>query len=97
MKNYYDRRERKLFESMGPWNIYMKLALLTFYTPYWRKVCRMLCKMRTWDRVDFRGECHNRMIKYALAAYKDTKLPDLVKYTLRGCVQEEFKFEIDPK
>ena len=94
MKNKYDRNDRKLLTSMGPWNIYMKLSLLTFYTPYWRKICRMLCRMRRMNHVDFKGDCHQRMERYARAAYKDTKLPLLVKWTLAGCIEEEFKIKM---
>ena len=88
------KNDRKLFTSMGPWHIYMKLSLLTFYTPYWRKICRMLSNLRSMNHMDFKGDCHRRMEKYARQAYKDTKLPDLVKWTLAGCIEEEFNIKM---
>ena len=96
VRNRYDRRERKLYTSMGPDHIYLRLALLTFYTPYWRKICRMLSQMRRMDHVDFKGDCHVRMTKYARAAYRDTRLPPFVKWVLRNCILTEFKIEVDP-
>ena len=88
-----DRNERKLFTSMGPWHIYMKLSLLTFYTPYWRKICRMLCQMRRMNRIDFKGECRRRTFKYAQAAMRDTKLPDMLKFALSQAIIDEFNFD----
>jgi len=81
---------------MGPWHIYRNLSLLTFYTPYWRKVCRMLCQMRRMNRWDFHGEGLQRCIKYARQSFKDTRLPFMVKWILRDCIRNEFKFEVDP-
>lgn len=79
---------------MGPRHIYMKLALLTFYTPYWRKCCRMLCKMRSMNHVDFSGRSRDRLMAYAKRAYKDTKMPEQLKWVLAGCIQTEFKFDV---
>lgn len=95
VKNHYDRYNRKLYTSMGSYDIYRNLSLLTFYTPYWRKICRMLSNMRSMDHVDFKGDCRARMMKYARAAYRDTKLPEFVKWLLRDCIRVEFGFEVD--
>jgi len=97
MKDRNDRYERKLFTSIGPWEIYYKLALLTFYTPYWRKVARLLGNIRRMNHLDFTGVCYNRMISYARRSYKDTKLPRLVKVYLREGIRCEFKFDVEGK
>jgi len=91
------KSDKKLFTSIGPWEIYYKLAMLTFYTPYWRKVARMLNTMRRMNHCDFSGDSYNRMVRYARSSYKDTQLPDLVKEALRSCIDVEFKFDIDPR
>jgi hypothetical protein len=97
MKDINDRYERKLFTSIGPWEIYHKLALLTFYTPYWRKVARMLGNIRRMNHIDFKGTAYQNMTKYARRAYRDTKLPLLVKDTLRICIMNELMFDIEGK
>ena len=93
-----DPTDRKLFSSMGPWHIYMKLSLLCFYRPtYWRKVCRMLNNLRRMNHNDFKDVSRGRMIKYGRAAYRDTKLPRLIKWTLADCIRAEFELDVtDP-
>jgi hypothetical protein len=101
MKNFthnnYDRRDRKLYISMGPFKIYRNLALLTFYTPYWRKICRMLSTMRRMRRFNFKDDPDRYLIEYAVRSYWDTKLPPFVKILLRDCIWLEFKIDVDPK
>jgi len=91
------KSDNKLLSSIGPWEIYHKLALLTFYTPYWRKVARLLGNIRRRNHIDFKGSAYQNMTRYARRAYKDTKLPLLVKDTLRNCITIEFKFDVEGK
>ena len=89
--------DKKRPSSIGPCAMYHDLAMLTFYTPYWRKISRMLNQMRRINHPDFSGSCYNRMVRYARQAYKDTKLPRLVKVYLREGIRCEFKFNVDPR
>ena len=91
------KSDKKLLVSIGPWETYHKLALLTYYTPYWRKISRMLNRLRRMNHMDFTGVCYTRMTRYAQQSYKDTKLPNFVKETLRQCILTELKFDIDPQ
>lgn len=91
------RIDNKSFNAIGPVHLYYKVALLTYYRPdLWRKVAKLLCNLRRMNRLDFTGDCFNRMTKYAHRAWKDTKLPSMVRIALRDCIMEEFKFDINP-
>ncbi len=95
IKDRYDRKDRKLFVSMGPMETYETLATLTYYTPYWRKICRMLCNLRCMDHSTFDNNCHERMAKYAQQSFDNMKLPEQVKNILWGCLTWEFKIYLD--
>jgi len=86
--------DKKRTSSLGPCGMYYDLALLTFYTPYWRKVARLLGNIRRMNHIDFNGTSYQRMTTYARRAFKDTKLPRLVKFYLREGIKCEFKFDI---
>lgn len=89
--------DKKRPSSLGPHEMYGDLALLTFYTPYWRKVARLLGNIRRRNHVDFKGTAYQNMTNYARRAYKDTKLPRLVKVYLRAGIKCEFKFDVAGK
>lgn len=89
--------DKKRPSSIGPCGMYHELAMLTFYTSYWRKVARMLGNIRQRNHIDFKGSAYQNMVRYARKAYKDTKLPHLVKVYLREGIRCEFKFDIEGK
>jgi len=49
------------------------------------------------NHLDFKGASHLRMERYAKQAYRDTKLPGLVRAFLRDCIENEFKIDVDPR
>lgn len=88
------QRDRRAFDSIGPWEQYRNIALMCYYRPdLWRKVARFLSKLRRMNRVDFKGDCRKRAFEYAQNAMRDTKLPDLLKFSLSQAIIEEFNFD----
>ena len=76
--------------SIGPLHIYRELAMLTYYTPYWRKVARMLSTVRRLHRpLSKPGE--DRWFDYIQSAFKDTRLPDRIRIELASCLSKEFE------
>jgi hypothetical protein len=87
--------DRKLFNSIGPHERYREVALLCFYHPvYWRKVSRMLNNLRRKNH-PFDASNHLRLTQYANSAFKDTKLPDVLRFALRHAIEEEFNLLIN--
>ena len=82
------------FKSIGPWPTYEKIEVALCHSPnLWRKVARMMSKLRRIDRVDFKGESRRRARVYAHSAFRDTRLPLYVKEMLQTAIIEEFNFD----
>ena len=101
MPLYHPTNNLVNLESLGPYYIYRDVVMMTMYCPFlWRKVARMLCKLRCkWQntcRLTSTQEDRDRVKHYVYQAFKDTKLPFSLKYALRGAIRKDFGFDPDP-